>query len=662
MIKYRLFYKDYDNLQWRIDIATSNYSGDPIMVRGVQGKVGIRTYAVDDTDDPFSPYAKSTLSISCYNEGQIDMREIQQAQDKDFIVSHYRDTTLDWVGYLQTEKVTRTLLSTPYMVDLSAICGLGMLDDIPYNHIPLAGFNTDEVRLPINYIRSILFYNLGIVLPIRWTNNLQCTAFLGQDVFAGSVIWAADGQGYESYQTTDNGDVAQAQSCGYILEGFLRSNQCRIYQCNGQWVIRRIPDLPNTSTVITKSIGGNGGILDMQVGNDNLHKRIGRTGDYHFLKQDGLITAVPGIKSCKVTYNANVRANILPNGSQDDQTGGLDAKAVNWGFYDDTNATYGVYQSLDGRNGYSTKLTHVTAGENGYTLIIAGGDIGIDGLDIDTQNIVKLISFGFVFEPISGFAVYPSTGLINFEKNMFGYPLEIQVILNLGVTKYYLNEFGFWQTLDTKIGISVDNMSFGDVAKINFDKFQGIIMPTPSTPPVAGDVSNITVVIYVKNEEVFAIDNIYINSAVSNDVYVSTLGTSKNTMTDEREINISSTFGGYFISNFMTSWSNSGAECYYRDGAIYEGSLTGLTANTIMRLRYKSSEIFNGSINVRKKQWSFDELYYIDGFGSSVFLPLNASYNTETREVNNLVAIEIRNDNIDLSEKYYGSNDETLSN
>lgn len=657
MIKYRLFYKDYDNLQWRIDIATSNYSGDPIMVRGVQGKVGIRAYAVDDTDDPFSPYAKSTLSISCYNEGQIDMREIQQAQDKDFVVSHYRDTTLDWVGYLQTEKVTRTLLSTPYTVDLSAICGLGMLDDIPYNHIPLAGFNTDEVRLPINYIRSILFYNLGITLPIRWTNNLQCTAFLGQDVFAGSVIWAADGQGYESYQTTDNGDVAQAQSSGYILEGFLRSNQCRIYQCNGQWVIRRIPDLPNTSTVITKSIGGNGGVLDLQVGNDNLHKRIGRTGDYHFLKQDGLITAVPGIKSCKVTYNANVRANILPNGSQDDQVGALDAKAVDWGYYEDTGSTYGIYQSLDGRNGFATELTHTGSGSEGFTLIVPGSSLGNDGLDIDTQNIVKLINFGFVFEPIDGFAL-DGNGVIVWTT----YPFTIQVILNLGATKYYLNQFGFWQTLITDILITVDNMRLGDVAKINFDKFQGIIMPTPASPPVAGDISNITVAFFVLHEQKYAIDNIYINSAVSNDVYVSTLDLSKNTMTDEREINISSTFGGYFISNFMTSWSNSGAECYYRDGAIYEGSLTGLTANAIMRLRYKSSEIFNGSINVRKKQWSFDELYYIDGFGSSVFLPLNAAYNTETREVNNLVAIEIRNDNIDLSEKYYGSNDETLSN
>lgn len=658
MIKYQILYKDYDNVQWHINIETANYEGSIIAIRGVQGKAGVLSYAITDTDDPFSPYSQSTLSMSCYNEGQIDIRELQQGQDKDFIVTQYRETILKWKGYLKTEGVTRTLLSAPYTIELSAICGLAMLDDIPYNHIPLAGVTSTESRIPINYIRSILFYNLGIILPIRWTNNLQCTAFTGQDVFAGSVQWATDGQGYVSYQSTTDGDVAQPQTCGYILEGFLRSMQCRIYQAKGQWVIRRIPDISNAqANVIFKAIAGNGGILDVQTGNENLHKQIGRGGDYKFLLEDALITATPGLKSCTVTYTANVRDNILPNGSQDNQVGGINAKPVDWGFYGGLDATYGINQPLTGRSGASTLLTHTGPGSEGFTLIIPGGSQGGDGLDIDTQTVVQLINFGFIFEPISGFAV-DGNGVILWDST----PLNLQVIFNTGPTKYYLNQFGFWQTLLTTISITVDNLRLGDVAKVDFDKFQGIIMPTPASPPVAGDISNITVIFFVHDDQQYAVDNIYINSTVSNDVYSSTLDTSKNTLTDKREINISTAFGGYFLSNFMNGWYTSAAECYYRDGAVYEGTLTGLTANAIMRYRYKSSEIFNGSLNVRGKEWSFDELYYIDGFGASIFLPLNGSYNTETGQVNGLVAIECRNDDIELTEKYYGSNDNTLSN
>jgi hypothetical protein len=52
----------------------------------------------------------------------------------------------------------------------------------------------------------------------------------------------------------------------------------------------------------------------------------------------------------------------------------------------------------------------------------------------------------------------------------------------------------------------------------------------------------------------------------------------------------------------------------------------------------------------------FDSTYNIDGFGSKLFMPLAASYNIEQCEVNNLIAIEIRNDNVTFTETFYNSN------
>lgn len=657
MIKYRLFYKDYDDVERRVDIATASYGGEPIIIKGAGGKAAVLSYNIEDTNDPFSAFVPSKLTVNCLNEGQIDVREIQQAQDKDFVVSLYRKTVLQWQGYITVESMQRQLKSEISEVQIVAVCGLTMLKDIPYANINLQGTGIGYSRCPLNYIRNVLFYNLGISLPIRWTNDLQNTAYLGHDVFTGGVQWATDDQGFSSFQTTDTGESVKPQTCEYILKGFMQSMQCRIFQANGMWVIRRIPNIANAAPVAFKQVPGTLGQLAIQTGNQNLRKQIGRNGNYPFMNEDALVTSIAGIKTCIVTYNANSRQNKLPNGSQDDLLVGV---TKYWGFYSPTTGSAIPGLSLTNRGGFSGKISHIGS-ENppdSYTLQSpSGGTLGNNGLPIDTQSIVSKINFGFLFEAVDGFPL-DSSGFINWNLS----PLVIQLIFNDGATKYYLNQFGYWQTTVTNISITIDGLRPGDVASVNFDKFQGIIMPTPQSNPTPGYVSNITVLFNVQGDEVYRIDNIYIQIDDAHDVYSSTLTDSKNTLTDKREINISSSFGGYQISNFMSDWSKSGDECYFRDGAIYEGTLTGLTANAIMRFRYKASEIINTSLNVRGQQWSFDELYLIDSFGSSVFLPMNASYNTETCQVNGLVAMECRNDNITLEEKYYSSNDQQLSN
>lgn len=641
--------------------------GAPITVRG-NGSAGVIAWSADNTDDPFACYKSSTLTMNLIQQGQINISELQLAQDKDFIVSQYCNDILYWQGFLVPDGISYPLLSTPNNVTLTAICGLSMLADIPYVHTDLQGLTAAIDYCPMNYIRDILFLNLGNYLPIRWTNLLQCTAFDMQDVFTQGVQWSVNGEGYISYQSTTNGigsgnsdGPGPPQTCDYILKGILQSMQCTIYLANGRWNIRRVNDVVRT-IVPYKQIAADTEIIVVQSGTENITKQIGRFG-YPFINENAVITVKQGSKTCQTTYTANVRNNILPNGSFDyiDLNGVL-FNTRYWGIYDPTDPFVQTSNSLDGRNGYSADLIYEGVGgaDQWFTMFTGTGNaLGSAGLPIDTNTMIAYVVFGFLFE-ITGGGGFPlnDDGTINWT----GDPFRIKVILNLGGIQYFLNSSGFWVTTDTYIAISVTGLSPLDVATIDFNAFQNVIVPTTPGPVVAGYQSDIQVLFRIAEGQQYKLDNVYLNIDKGNDVYESVYLTSLNTTTDTRTLNISSSFGGYMLSNFMTSPFNSSTECAFRDQSAYTGTLTGLTSNAIMRCMYKAMRILNTDINIRNQFWAFDSIYMVDSLGTSLFLPLNASYDTEKCQVNGLVAIEIRNDFVNLTEIYYNSNDQQLSN
>ena len=646
-----------------VDIPEDTFIDAPIPVRGQQQNACVIAYTPDTTDDPYSTFISSQATLNLLNEGNIDLNELQQSQDRDFTVKVYKENVLYWIGFLITDNIQYPFKSTPTLITLTATDGLSLLADIPYVHANLPGTTYQVSRCPMNYFRQILFAtaNLGIVLPIRWVNTLICTAFEGQDVFVGAVQWSSFNEGFYSYQSgQEDTNAGTIKSCEDILKGMLQAMHCRIFQSDGRWNIRRINDVV-TGRFSYKQIAGNLDIMVVQSATANINNLLGREG-YTFVEEDALITSIAALKTCKITYNANIRDNILPNGSQDLFTNPSAplTSPLFWGFYTSANNELITVGSIDGRAGVATQISHVkvTGGEdNGYyTLVSDGGELNKNGLPVDTTTLIAYINFGFMFSPETGFPV-DGDNVIIWDTE----PFKIRVVNNVGTSQFYLNKYGFWQTEATDIAIIVDGLSINDVAQIDFNKFQNIIMPLPLSQPVAGDTCDVQIIFIIQGSQQYVVDNIYINIDNGNDVYESTYVNTKNTKVDDRELTISSSFGGYMLSNFMTRWSESDVECNYRDAFVYTGTLTGLTANAMMRYRYKPSKVFNGTVNVQNANWSFDEIYLIDTFVDRKFLPLNATYNTEKNEVN-LVAVECRSDNIELSEKFYNSNDNQLSN
>ncbi len=206
-VKYILQFKAIDGIAWQCDIETSSFGGAPMVIHGVSEQAAQLDYDGDNTDDPYNVFIKSTLMLNFYNEGQVDMDELEGAGDKDFIAKLFKNGHLHWAGFLKPENIQRKFTTPPYSVTLTFICGLAMLANIPYSHDNLPGTTSTNTRCPMNYIRQILFSanNLGLKLPIRWTNQLQCTAF-SDDFFVGSVTWSPFGEGFYTYQQGASGD------------------------------------------------------------------------------------------------------------------------------------------------------------------------------------------------------------------------------------------------------------------------------------------------------------------------------------------------------------------------------------------------------------------------------------------------------------------------
>jgi len=87
---------------------------------------------------------------------------------------------------------------------------------------------------------------------------------------------------------------------------------------------------------------------------------------------------------------------------------------------------------------------------------------------------------GFKFSIANGATIDPD-GFIVWDATNF----ETMVRYDDGSgTLLYLNEFGFWTTDPSTVQITVDRLKLGDVAQVDFNKFQNVIMPLPATVPI----------------------------------------------------------------------------------------------------------------------------------------------------------------------------------
>lgn len=456
-VKYTIPYRSIDDTPWRVDISTASWTDPAITVRGSADSACTIEYD-GGVDDPFdNPVVTSKASIQLINQGEVDMDELQYAGDRDFVVEVYRDNVLKWKGYLITDNIQQPLLSAPNVVQLSAIDGLNMLENIPYTHSNLQTEGQGiAIRSPLNYLRQCLFAssNLGLMLPIRWYVGLE-NVVTEDDAIAGMMTWSPYGDGFIVGQSSD-GTIYQ--NCRYIVEGLVKAFKgARIFQADGCWNIfppndiiggtftynecdatLDAPTITQHSVDIARTVSGRG-----------------QGADYEFIREDGLLTVKPALGLVDVEYDSDRRENILPNGGLDSWVYSLPSPLLYWGFTDnpDDAPFYEQFESLTGQPGQAVQLTNDGAATADAEFTYFGG------IPIDANLLFKRMTFGFTIMPTQYGFLYDENEIIDWSNN----PLKISVMYTLpidgGTRDYYLNEFGYWQYMSrgTDLGVQYTN-------------------------------------------------------------------------------------------------------------------------------------------------------------------------------------------------------------
>lgn len=438
-VKYTIPYRSIDDTPWRVDISTASWTDPAITVRGSADSACTIEYD-GGVDDPFdNPVVTSKAAIQLINQGEVDMDELQYAGDRDFVVEVYRDNVLKWKGYLITDNIQKPLLSAPNVVQLSAIDGLNMLENIPYTHNNLQTEGQGiAVRSPLNYLRQCLFSssNLGLMLPIRWHVGLE-NVVTEDDAIAGMMTWSPYGDGFVVGQSSD-GTIYQ--NCRYIVEGLVKAFGCRLFQADGAWHVMRTNDIIAGSFTYNECDATLDAPTITQHSVDIARTVSGRGqgADYEFIREDGLLTVKPALGLVDVEYDSDKRENILPNGGLDVWSLGI---PLYWGFTDnpDDAPLYEQFESLTGQPGQAVQLTNDGVATADAEFTYEGG------LPVDANLLFKRMTLGFTIMPTQYGFPYDENEIIDWSNN----PLKVSVMYTLpidgGVREYYLNEFGYWQ-------------------------------------------------------------------------------------------------------------------------------------------------------------------------------------------------------------------------
>jgi len=638
-VKYTIPYKDYFQNQCVIDISTDAYAGTPIIVRGV----GARACEIvrDCDDDPYTTIVNTKANINIYQSlaYDVDILELQTAQDKEFRVTVTIAGVTEFIGFLVADGIQQTFKAAPFEINLTATDGLASLDTTTYSHNNLTGG-----RNIINFFRRILFFdlNLGLPLPIRWCNTIVNDFFNTEDdIFSGSMVWGDRGEGFTDYQ-------GNRKSCLYILEGLLKCMQCRIVQSNGRWVIWRINDVVTGSFHMYETPATLDGFTITDLGIIDVNQTLGSV-NRKTVMEDAILTVLPGLKTVKTTYMQEERDNVLPNGNMD-IVDTLANAPIYWGFNADTNAQMESYVSLSNAYGNSVKIT------NAITEVRATFQLADVELPIDSDVLYTYINFGFKFMIIDG-ATLNEDGTINWDST----PMSFMLRYDDGVDHWYMNEYGFWTKQTTEVDVRVASLKLNDVAQIDFNAKQNIILPLPAVSPIGQTrYPSLYLGFFIPSGRIVVFDDIYLKVEDNNDVYETMYYTGSNTASEEYELNISSAHSGFYVSNLQTNFTLSGQQKFYSDSKASGVTLTEMNSNAILRNRYKASLVFEGSIY--GNNYRYDEIYSIPQFPGKKFLPLRSTWNTETN-VTNLTMVEIRDDGMVGEANHYGSNDKTnLSN
>lgn len=443
-IKYKSRWVNVDEVECSLELDVPGYVGDIINLNNDPVYESPFNISLANSGLPFPEIGIccSTATFNAVGDNTLNLFELAEKQDREVKAYYKQNGELFWAGYCIPDSINWDYDSSPYRYTINFTDGLNLLDKLPYTVVnlnPPAGAN---IRCPLNWFRGALNYseNLGISLPIEWCmTSLKNQKWLSEDVFAGSVMWGEDERSFIYYN--ENPNIKRKRSCKYVLENMLIAFGARLFQNKGVWHIERIKDILTGNYTKFKIPASFVGIPVVETIVVDTNKALGESG--YPTQGVGTITVKKGLRSVVAKYEHNQSENVWPNGNMYME---LFGNLIYWGIRPDAPGVYIERKdTITERGENSLQITYPPTGfpvapPSGISLISDSKYT----VPIDAHTLYKRFKWGFVFSPVSGFAV-DDNGIIKWDDT----PLKARVSFRIpksggGVKSYVLNEFGFW--------------------------------------------------------------------------------------------------------------------------------------------------------------------------------------------------------------------------
>jgi len=236
----------------RISILQDGFGGSATEIEGQPNPILI-TYE-SSSEFKFDPIRPSTAEVYLtFGTGNdVDFEEFWTADEREFKVEYYRDSVLEWLGYVIPNGFSYELRGGVYYAEIKASCGLSTLESIPFslNGVPY-GIQTD-----LTYNNDFEFPFILIVTEILRKLDLDINTWSCVDVYERNMTKTGDtrdadplANAYVNVKTYINDserkdipywkDIGEVFNCKEVLENLCYIFGAIIYQSKGVWRIKR---------------------------------------------------------------------------------------------------------------------------------------------------------------------------------------------------------------------------------------------------------------------------------------------------------------------------------------------------------------------------------------------------------------------------------------
>ena len=230
-IKYQIEYDDLVNVKHVFEIYDDNYTGDPVPVDGSV------TMDYGQVDENLESFRGQGLRVDLDADSTLTYEDLFSSQQKVFSVIYYRDSTVLFQGWLNSEGFFEDFVNDKWIVSFDCIDGLGYLENLAFvnsDGTNITGVKTQLEILSLALQRTGIQANINVDIDVFYTGLADTNSIL-ENVKANTRRYIKD-------------DDVTVMNCEEVIRDVLEAYGAVLTSYNGQWAIYKPNQLVSNQT------------------------------------------------------------------------------------------------------------------------------------------------------------------------------------------------------------------------------------------------------------------------------------------------------------------------------------------------------------------------------------------------------------------------------